>query len=57
MKGDWISGDSAITAYLEQPGRSGAPLYLWYAPGETEPEVLSQIIAANVLPTLANKSG
>ncbi|MDQ7730159.1 protein-disulfide reductase DsbD family protein [Halomonas sp. SpR8] len=56
MKGDWTNGDPTITAFLEQHGRSGVPLYLWYAPGETEPDVLSQILAPNVLPTLANKS-
>lgn len=57
MKGDWTNGDPAITAFLEQHGRSGVPLYLWYAPGEAEPDVLSQILAPNVLPALASKSG
>ncbi|UEQ06436.1 thioredoxin family protein [Halomonas profundus] len=57
MKGDWTNGDPAITAFLEQHGRSGVPLYLWYAPGEKEPEVLSQILTPNVLPALAGKSG
>ncbi|ARU88500.1 protein-disulfide reductase DsbD [Pseudomonas sp. M30-35] len=57
MKGDWTNGDPAITAFLEQHGRSGVPLYLWYAPGAKEPEVLSQILVPNVLPSLAGKSG
>ena len=57
MKGDWTNGDPAITAFLEQHGRSGVPLYLWYAPGETAPEVLSQILAPNVLAGLAGESG
>ncbi|WP_235042288.1 protein-disulfide reductase DsbD family protein [Vreelandella profundi] len=56
MKGDWTNGDPAITAFLEQHGRSGVPLYLWYAPGETAPEVLSQILAPNVLAGLAGES-
>lgn len=55
MKGDWTNGDPAITAFLEQHGRSGVPLYLWYAPGETEPEVLSQLLAPNTLSVLASK--
>ncbi|MGP9466173.1 protein-disulfide reductase DsbD family protein [Halomonas citrativorans] len=57
MKGDWTNGDPAITAFLEQHGRSGVPLYLWYTPDQNEPEVLSQILAPNVLSTLAGKSG
>ncbi|MGO2390485.1 MAG: protein-disulfide reductase DsbD family protein [Halomonas sp.] len=57
MKGDWTNGDPAITAFLEQHGRSGVPLYLWYGPGDTEAEILSQILAPNVLPALASKSG
>ena len=31
--GDWTRGDPAIGRFLESQGRSGVPLYLWYAPG------------------------
>ncbi|HBS82092.1 MAG TPA: thiol:disulfide interchange protein [Halomonas campaniensis] len=55
MKGDWTNGDPAITTFLEQHGRSGVPLYLWYAPGATEPEVLSQLLAPNTLSVLASQ--
>ena len=34
MVGDWTSADPAITRFLESQGRSGVPLYLWYAPGK-----------------------
>ncbi|MGO2242795.1 MAG: protein-disulfide reductase DsbD family protein, partial [Halomonas sp.] len=56
MKGDWTNGDPAITTFLEQHGRSGVPLYLWYAPGDADAEILSQILAPNVLSVLASKS-
>ena len=44
MVADWTVQDPAITAALERHGRSGVPLYLWYAPGEDAvilPQVLS----------------
>lgn len=44
MRGDWTRGDAAITAFLEQHGRSGVPLYLWYAAHNSSAEVLPQIL-------------
>ena len=44
MVGDWTSGDVAIGRFLERHGRSGVPLYLYYAPGrdaETLPQILT----------------
>lgn len=49
MRGDWTNGDAQITAFLEQHGRSGVPLYLWYEPGQPEPRVLPQILTPSVL--------
>jgi thiol:disulfide interchange protein len=43
LVGDWTRGDAAIGRFLEKQGRSGVPLYLWYAPGQ-EAEVLPQIL-------------
>jgi thiol:disulfide interchange protein len=43
LAGDWTRGDAEIGRFLEQHGRSGVPLYLWYAPGR-EAEVLPQIL-------------
>jgi thiol:disulfide interchange protein len=43
LVGDWTRGDAAIGRFLEKQGRSGVPLYLWYAPGKG-PEVLPQIL-------------
>jgi thiol:disulfide interchange protein len=44
MVGDWTNADPAITRFLESQGRSGVPLYLWYAPGgqaQTLPQLLT----------------
>ncbi|MDM8350975.1 protein-disulfide reductase DsbD family protein [Pseudomonas sp. sp1636] len=48
MRGDWTDGDSEITAFLEQHGRSGVPFYLWYTPGKSEPTVLPQVLTPSV---------
>jgi len=41
---DWTGRDPAITALLEAHGRSGVPLYLYYAPGASEAKILPQIL-------------
>jgi thiol:disulfide interchange protein/DsbC/DsbD-like thiol-disulfide interchange protein len=41
---DWTRRDPEITALLAAHGRSGVPLYLYYAPGAPEPKVLGQIL-------------
>ena len=51
MVGDWTTGDPVIGRFLESHGRSGVPLYLWYAPGE-EPEILPQILTVGRLTAL-----
>jgi DsbC/DsbD-like thiol-disulfide interchange protein/cytochrome c biogenesis protein CcdA len=52
LVGDWTRGDAAIGRFLESHGRSGVPLYLYYAPGR-EAEVLPQILTASRLTGLA----
>jgi thiol:disulfide interchange protein len=52
LKGDWTSQNPEITALLQQFGRSGVPLYLFYS-GRGEPVILPQILtAASVLDAL-----
>ena len=53
LVGDWTNGDPAITRFLEQHGRSGVPLYLWYPAGGGEPQVLPQILSPDLLVGLA----
>ena len=47
---DWTNQNPEITALLKENGRSGVPLYLYYAPGAATPQVLPQILTgADVL--------
>jgi DsbC/DsbD-like thiol-disulfide interchange protein/cytochrome c biogenesis protein CcdA len=48
LAGDWTRGDPAIGRFLESHGRSGVPLYLYYAPGR-DVELLPQILTAGRL--------
>ncbi len=48
MVGDWTDGDAKIGKFLEEHGRSGVPLYLWYAPGKA-PQELPQILTPGLL--------
>lgn len=41
---DWTNRNPEITALLEAHGRSGVPLYLYYAPGAADAKVLPQIL-------------
>ncbi|MGE4324002.1 MAG: protein-disulfide reductase DsbD family protein [Sphingobium sp.] len=51
MVGDWTSADPAITRFLEAHGRSGVPLYLWYAPGR-DAHMLPQVLTPATLTAL-----
>ena len=53
MVGDWTDGDAKIGKFLETHGRSGVPLYLWYAPGSSTPKELPQILTPSMLAGLA----
>jgi thiol:disulfide interchange protein len=41
---DWTNQNPEITALLKENGRSGVPLYLYYAPGAATPVILPQIL-------------
>ncbi|MEL7028056.1 MAG: thioredoxin family protein, partial [Pseudomonadota bacterium] len=49
MTADWTTYDAAITRALEGYGRSGVPLYVYYAPGAAEPEILPQILTEGLV--------
>jgi thiol:disulfide interchange protein/DsbC/DsbD-like thiol-disulfide interchange protein len=51
LVGDWTRGDPEIGRFIEKQGRSGVPLYLWYAPGKPA-EVLPQILTTGRLVAL-----
>ena len=41
---DWTNRNAGITALLQAHGRSGVPLYLYYAPGAADAVVLPQVL-------------
>lgn len=49
LKGDWTNRDAAIAAELAAHGRTGVPLYLYYAPGASEPAVLPQLLTPGLV--------
>jgi len=49
LVGDWTLRDDAISAELQRHGRSGVPLYLYYAPGADEPRILPQLLTEGVI--------
>jgi thiol:disulfide interchange protein DsbD len=52
---DWTNRNDEIARLLKDNGRSGVPLYLYYAPGAAKPVILPQILTqAGVLKTLAD---
>jgi DsbC/DsbD-like thiol-disulfide interchange protein/cytochrome c biogenesis protein CcdA len=55
LAGDWTNGDPAITRFLENRGRAGVPLYLWYAPGQA-PEELPQLLTPSMLISRAQQA-
>jgi thiol:disulfide interchange protein len=48
LKGDWTNRDAAITHYLAGFGRSGVPLYVYYAPG-VQPRILPQVLTESIV--------
>jgi thiol:disulfide interchange protein len=64
MKADWTRQDPAITQALTALGRSGVPVYALYAPSQTDPQLLPQVLtpgividALNKLPSPATQAG
>jgi thiol:disulfide interchange protein len=53
MVGDWTRGDASIGRFLERHGRSGVPLYLYYAPGQ-DARVLPQVLTPGSLTQLVS---
>ncbi|TGX54059.1 thiol:disulfide interchange protein [Sphingomonas gei] len=49
LVGDWTNGDPELGRFIERHNRAGVPLYLWYAPGTVEPEILPQILSKSLL--------
>jgi thiol:disulfide interchange protein len=48
LAGDWTRGDAEIGRFIERHGRSGVPLYLYYAPGRPV-DILPQLLTPSRL--------
>lgn len=53
---DFTNGDKTIALELQKHNRAGVPMYLWYAPGETEPEVLPELLSIDLVTGLVEAS-
>jgi thiol:disulfide interchange protein DsbD len=49
LRADWTRHDEAITQTLSALGRSGVPTYAIYAPGETTPQVLPEVLTPGIV--------
>ena len=53
LVGDWTDGDPVLGRFIEAHNRAGVPLYLWYAPGKSDAQVLPQVLTPATLTELA----
>ena len=49
LKADWTNRDPAISEALARFGRSAVPFNLIYAPGQTEPRILPEILTPGIV--------
>lgn len=49
LKADWTARDDVIARELAAHGRTGVPLYLYYAPGALAPVILPQILTEDIV--------
>uniref|UniRef100_UPI0025D846A0 thioredoxin family protein n=1 Tax=Sphingomonas sp. TaxID=28214 RepID=UPI0025D846A0 len=54
LVGDWTHSDPVIGRFLNEQGRSGVPLYLFYRPGAARPQVLPQVLVPATLTALTS---
>lgn len=51
---DFTNGDTTIALELQKHNRAGVPMYLWYAPGETQPQVLPELLSIDLVTGLVD---
>lgn len=49
MRADWTRYDDNITRALNSFGRSGVPTYVLYAPGESQPRILPEVLTPGIV--------
>lgn len=53
---DFTRKDPVIAEELKRLERAGVPVYLWYAPGASEPRILPEILSQELVIGLANEA-
>lgn len=54
---DFTNGDKTIALELQKHNRAGVPMYLWYAPGQTMPDVLPELLSIDLVTGLVEAAG
>jgi thiol:disulfide interchange protein DsbD len=49
LRADWTRHDEAITQALTTLGRSGVPAYALYVPGQSEPQMLPEVLTPGIV--------
>jgi thiol:disulfide interchange protein DsbD len=49
LRADWTQHDEAITQALAALGRSGVPAYALYAPGQSAPQLLPEVLTPGIV--------
>jgi thiol:disulfide interchange protein DsbD len=49
LRADWTAPNAAIAAELAKLGRSGLPVYAFYLPGATTPQLLPEVLTKNII--------
>jgi len=55
LRADWTRQDEAITQALAALDRSGVPAYALYTPGQSEPQLLPQVLTPGIVIDALNK--
>jgi thiol:disulfide interchange protein DsbD len=55
LRADWTRHDDAITQALTALDRSGVPAYALYAPGETDPVMLPEVLTPGIVTDAVEK--
>jgi thiol:disulfide interchange protein DsbD len=49
LKADWTQPNDAIAQTLTALGRSGVPAYVLYTPGQSEPQLLPEVLTPGIV--------
>jgi len=53
LAADFTRKDPVIAQELKRRGRAGVPMYLWYPAGESEPQILPELLSQELVIGLA----